>query len=282
VTADGGAYAYAREAFGVTAGYVVGVAVYAAIVTTWSTTCAAIPGQLAAIVPGADVHPRLVATACVLAMGAANLGGVRAGAWVSDVLVVIKLAPLVVFAVVGIAFVDWSRFGSISTHGLGAALLPAFYALSGFETSTIPAGSSQRPTRDVPLAIATSLGGAVVLYVLIQIVVLGVSPDAAGSDRPLVEASRVFLGDAGATVIAALATISMLGLAAAMALAGARMLSVIAPDRTAVAVTTALAAIGTLVVDFGPLVDYTTYLVFLQYGAALLAAPILVYRRRAC
>jgi basic amino acid/polyamine antiporter, APA family len=276
---DGGPYAYARAAFGPIVGYAIGAGVYAAVITTWATTCAAIPGQLDALVPGAGAHPRLVATACVLAMGVANMLGVRAGAWVSDVLVVIKLVPLLVFACVGLFFVDWSNFAPLSTHGLGAALLPAFYALSGFETSTIPAGSAAR-ARDVPIAVLSSLGGAALLYVLVQIVVLGVSPTAAASARPLVEASRVFIGDGGASVMAALATVSMLGLASAMALAGARMLAIVAPDRTAVAITTALAAIGTLLVDFGPLVDYTTYLMFLQYGATIVAAPILTYRRR--
>jgi len=282
VTRDGGPYAYAREAFGSIAGYVIGAGVYAAIVTTWATTCAAIPAQLDAIVPGFAAHPRLVATAFVIAMGLANLFGVRAGAWVSDVLVVVKLAPLIVFACVGMFFVDWSNFGPVSTHGLGAALLPAFYALSGFETATIPAGTAERPTRDVPLAVITSLGGAVLLYVMIQIVVVGVSPTAAASERPLVEASRAFLGDGGASVMAALATIAMIGLAAAMALAGARMLAIVVADRVAVAITTALTAIGTLLVDFGPLVEYTTYLLFAQYGATILAAPILTLRRRRC
>jgi amino acid transporter len=46
-----------------------GGASFAATITTWSTTCAAVPAQLAAIVPGADAHPRLVATACVIVMG---------------------------------------------------------------------------------------------------------------------------------------------------------------------------------------------------------------------
>src|SRR5262245_48686085 len=96
VSGDGGAYAYARSAFGPIAGYVIGAGVYAAVVTTWATTCAAIPGQLDALVPGAAAHSRAVATACVVAMGAANLLGVRAGAWLSDVLVVVKLVPLLV------------------------------------------------------------------------------------------------------------------------------------------------------------------------------------------
>src|SRR5689334_20858251 len=72
VTGDGGAYAYAREAFGPYVGYVMGFAVYAATITTWSTTCAAIPAQLDALIPGVGSHPRIVATAFVLALGAAN------------------------------------------------------------------------------------------------------------------------------------------------------------------------------------------------------------------
>lgn len=280
VTGDGGAYLYAREAFGPIVGIAIGVATYAATITTWSTTCAAIPGQLDELFPGAGGEPRLIATAIVLATGLANAAGVRAGAWVSDVLVVIKIVPLVVFVAVGIWFVDWSNFGGASAAGLGGALLPAFYALSGFETAAIPAGQAERPARDVPVAVLGSLGGAVVLYVLIQIVVIGVLPDAAGSASPLVDASRRFLGDTGAAIMAVLATISMLGLAAAMALTATRLLAIVTSERTAVAISTLAAAVGTLAIDFGPLVDYTTYLVFVQYGIVILAAPILYRRRR--
>jgi amino acid transporter len=282
VSGDGGAYLYAREAFGKYIGWVIGAGVYAATITTWSTTCAAIPAQLEALIPGAGDYPRIIATVFVLALGVANLAGARAGAWVSDVLVVIKIVPLLVFVFVGIKYVDWARFfeGDVtSSAGLGVALLPAFYSLSGFETAAIPAGAAEKPTRDVPIAVLGSLGGAVILYVLIQIVVIGVTPGPI-TDRPLVEASRVFLGDTGASVMAALATISMIGLAAAMALASTRLLVTLVPERKAVIISTVLAAVGTAAIDLGPLIDYTTYLLFMQYGAVLIAAPILAYRYR--
>jgi amino acid transporter len=261
-------------------GAIVGIATYVATITTWSAVCAAIPGQLAELVPSAAAHPRLLATAVVLALGVANAIGVRAGAWVSDILVVAKIVPLVVFAVVGVFFIDGRNFGPISTHGLGIALMPAFFALSGFEVATIPAGRAERPSRDVPIAVIGSLGGAALLYVVIQLVVVGVMPGAAGSERPLVDASRVFLGDGGAGVMAALAVVSMLGLSAAMALAGARLCSIVTTDRNGVVATTLLAALGTLAIDFDRLVDFTSYLLFLQYGITCLAAPVLAYRRR--
>jgi amino acid transporter len=280
VAGDGGAYLYTREALGAPVGIVVGLSVYLATVTTWSALSAAIPVQLAEIVPGADAHPRLLGTAVVLAFGAANLIGVRAGAWVSDVLVVVKLVPLVAFAVIGIFFVRSENFGPVSMHGLGAALLPAFFALSGFESAAIPAGVAERPKRDVAVAVVVSLGAAALLYVLIQLIVVGVLPGAAASKRPLIDASRVFLGDTGAGVMAALAVISMLGLAAAMALTGARLGAIGTSDRTGALVTTTIAVVGTLLVDFDKLVDYTAYLLFLQYGAVLVAAFVMAYRRR--
>lgn len=280
VAGDGGAYLYTRHAFGAPVGIVVGISVYLATVTTWSALSAAIPVQLAEIVPGADAHPRLLGTVVVLAFGVANFVGVRSGAWVSDVLVVVKLVPLVLFAVVGLFFVRSANLEPVSTHGLGAALLPAFFALSGFESAAIPAGVAQRPKRDVAVAVVVSLGAAVLLYIAIQLVVVGVLPGAAGSKRPLVDASRVFLGDTGAGVMAALAVVSMLGLAAAMAFTGARLGAIGTSDRTGAIVTTAIAMVGTLVVDFDKLVDYTAYLLYLQYGAVLLAAVVIAYRRR--
>ena len=278
VTGDGGAYRYSREAFGPVIGAVIGVSVFVATVTTFSAVCAAIPGQAAEFVPAIGDHPKLYATLIVIALGGINAIGVRAGAWVSDVLVVVKLVPLIAFAVIGIWLIEPSRVAHVSSHGLGAALLPAFFALSGFETCAIPAGSAARPTRDVPLAVLGSLGGATVLYVLIQLVVVGLGGGA--TDRPLVDASRAFLGDAGAAAMAVLAVISMLGLAAAMALAGARLCSVVTSDRTGVGLTAGLAAVGTLAVDFDALVDFTSYLLIAQYIAVCIAAVVLAYRRR--
>jgi hypothetical protein len=69
-----------------------------------------------------------------------------------------------------------------------------------------------------------------------------------------------------------------------MALAGGRLCTALAPqyldDRRGVLVTMALAAAGTLLVDFAELVDFTSYLLYLQYGATLVAAPLLAFRAR--
>jgi basic amino acid/polyamine antiporter, APA family len=92
-----------------------------------------------------------------------------------------------------------------------SAVLLVIFAMSGFEAALIPMGEARDARHDIPFALFFSLIVCAVLYVLIQVVVLHALGAAAGGDRPLAEAARVFLGAWGAALMQVGALLSVYG-----------------------------------------------------------------------
>jgi amino acid transporter len=297
---EGGAYAYAEAAFGPTVGFAVGWASWMATVLSLAAVAVAVPGQLAEIVPAlsGERAGKGVAVALIIALGGLNVLGRKPSAWAGNALVVVKLLALIGFVGVGAFFVDGARLTPFAPKGyapLGPALLFTFFALSGFESSAVPAGEATKARRDVPIAVAASLFGAALLYTAIQAVAVGVTPSLATSERPLADAARVFMGEPGARAMSVAGVLSMLGLCTAMAFNAPRFMVALANDgqlpravgvwhprfdtpHMATAVGTGLAVVLALSLDFRALVDFTSVVLIVQYISTCVAVPVLRVR----
>ncbi len=125
-----------------------------------------------------------------------------------------KLIPLLLFVIAGLFFIDPARYSFAApppyTAFSQAAMLLVF-AYTGFEVSIISAGETRDPPRDVPFALLTGIALVVMLYVSIQLVSIGTLPALATSERPLADASRRFLGPAGALLVSVGALLSIVG-----------------------------------------------------------------------
>ena len=143
----GGAYVYARAAFGPGVGFAVGWSAWVATVLTLATVAVAVPGQLAELWPaaGGPVAAKAIAVVLVVALGAVNLIGLRPAAFATNVFALAKVVPLLLFVAVGVFFVDWGNLAPLAPRGwgrTGPALLVVFFALSGFEAAAVPAGEA--------------------------------------------------------------------------------------------------------------------------------------------
>jgi APA family basic amino acid/polyamine antiporter len=128
----------------------------------------------------------LVAALAVLCAGGIAALGMSRYSLVSTLLVVVKVAVLVGFILVGMGAVDpanWSPFVPPNEGGFtygwegvarGASLL--FFAFLGFETVSTAAAETRNPQRDVPIGILGSLAICTGLYVLSAIVLTGLVP----------------------------------------------------------------------------------------------------------
>jgi amino acid transporter len=297
---EGGAYAYAEAAFGPRLGFAVGWASWLATVLTLAAVAVALPGQLAELAPalGTPTGGKLGAILVIVALGALNVCGRKPSSWTGNALVAIKLAALLAFVVLGARHVDAANLRPFAPKGyapLGPALLFTFFALSGFESSAVPAGEARRARRDVPIAVTVSLLGAALLYTAIQLVAVGVQPGLAQSERPLADAARSFLGEGGARAMSVAGALSMLGLCTAMAFNAPRFMVALADDghlpeafarwhprwdtpHVATYVGTALAVVFAALLDFRTLVDFTSVVLIAQYLSTCIAVPVL--RRR--
>jgi APA family basic amino acid/polyamine antiporter len=283
----GGSFRYAELAFGKGVGFVVGWSAWVTSVISWAAVASALPSYLEPFAPSLSqgAPARLGSAAIVLGLAVVNVRGVRPGARVTDTLTLLKLVPLLLFVAVGLMAVEPARFREFSPQGLGA--LPALtlmtlFAYQGFEVVGIPSGEVVDSKRAVPRAVLLSLALPATLYVLIQVVFVGVG----GTDTaaPLADAARGFMGPWGASLLAVGGLVSMLGFNAGTALCTPRYLQALADEglvpsslgrvhpRYATPALAIVASAGVTLVllqvlDFDRLVDLAALAVVLQYLA---------------
>ena len=158
-----------------------------------------------------------------------NVRGVGIGARAVEAVTLIKLAPIIIFIIAGVFFIrpemlawpGWPR-----NDALGRSILQLLFAFVGVEVALVPSGEVKNPARTVPRAIFLSLGMTTVLYILIQLVALGVLGPALGKygDTALAEAASRFLGNLGRTLMLAGLAVSAFGFATSDILSSPRIL----------------------------------------------------------
>lgn len=138
----GGAYLYAREAFGDFIGFEVGWMTWLARVASVASLAAGFSQAVAYLWPAAAAGGARATAVIVptLILTWLNLIGVRSGVRTAVVLVVSKLIPLAVFLGLGLRFAQASRVAAqpAGSGDLGAAALLLLYAYAGFENTTAP------------------------------------------------------------------------------------------------------------------------------------------------
>lgn len=296
----GGPYLYAREAFGPAAGFAIGWMCWVTAVLAWAAVANGIAVYLGHFSPFWDKPSAVkgLAAAVILVLGTINYRGVKLGAWASNFFSAAKLIPLGVFILAGLPLLKPSAFAPFAPQGwapLGPACFLAYFAFQGFETVPVPAGEIERPQRNVPLAVLSSMALAAGLYILVQAVAVAAHPGLAGSERPLAEAAERLMGPWGAALIVLGAVFSTTGFNAGSALGSPRYLVALAehgelppslagvhsrfgtPHR-AILWTTGPALVLAMALDFKKLVDFSNIVVCAQYLSTCAAVPLL--RRR--
>jgi amino acid transporter len=225
----GGPYLYAREAFGNFVGLEVGWMFLLSRLAATSAIANAFILYLGTFWPwtASGAGRALALTVLLWGLGLLNLAGVRYGAWAVNLLTIAKLVPLLLFAAVGLFFVDSSRYQILALPDLTSlrqASLALIFAFGGFENASVPTEEVKNPTRNLPIALVASIALTAILYIAIQIVSLGTLPGLASDPTPLASAARVFLGPAGAVILTLAAVLSTSGSISAVALVGPRIL----------------------------------------------------------
>ncbi len=218
VSLTGGLYSYVEVAFGRYVGFLGGVLYFLTAILAVSGIVTLIASSVGSLIPilATRVGHVITILSILLFLGAINIRGVRAGAKAVETITVIKLAPLVIFIAAGLFFIhpqalSWPGW----PHGdlLGRSVLQLIFAFVGVEVALMPSGEVKNPARTVPRAIFTALGITTLLYILIQLVGLGVLGNELGKfgDTALAEAASRFLGNAGRTIMLAGMAISAFG-----------------------------------------------------------------------
>ncbi len=224
----GGPYLYARVAFGRLLGIQVGWLTWLVRLTASAAAANLFAIYLAEFWPQArePLGRALVLTLFVGVLAAVNYRGVVRGVQFSSVFAVAKLLPLAVFIGVGLFFVGQATPTEVVAPTAGAwleAVLVLIFAFGGFEAAMMPMGEAKDPRHDAPFALFLGLVICAIVYTLIQLVVDDVLPAPAGTDRPLAQAARQFLGPAGAVLLTVGALVSVYGYLSGQMLSAPRL-----------------------------------------------------------
>ncbi|HEU5171458.1 MAG TPA: amino acid permease [Gemmatimonadales bacterium] len=219
VSVSGGTYAYIERAFGPFVGFIASTFLwFASGVLASASVANALVGTLAAAVPAlaAPVPRALVLAALYGGLAMLQIRGVRAGMRFVEGVTAAKLAPLVLFVVLGAfalepAHLGWTALPSVGD--IGRTVLLLFFAFQGIENALTASGEIVRPARTVPRAILVAVAGSTVLYGGIQLVAQGILGDAlAAHERaPLADAAGAALGGWARAMLLAGAAVSMFG-----------------------------------------------------------------------
>ncbi len=218
VSLTGGLYAYVEVAFGRYVGFLAGVLYFLTAILAISGIVTLIAASVGRLIPilGTPIGRALLIFCILLLLVAINIRGVGIGARTVETMTLIKLAPLIIFIVAGIFFLrpealawpGWPR-----GDALGRSVLQLLFAFVGVEVALVPSGEVKAPARTVPRAIFIALGITTLLYIMIQLVALGVLGGELGKygETALAEAAGRFLGNVGRTLLLAGLAISAFG-----------------------------------------------------------------------
>ncbi len=210
---SGGPVVYAA-AFGPAAAFQVGWLYYVARITALAANATLLVTYLASWAPAlATGIPRgIVIVAIAALLTYINIVGVKRAVRVLDALTILKAAPLILVAILGLAMT-----GAIEPPGplptlseLETAALLILFAFVGFENSVVAAGETADPRRTVPRALLTTVICTAILYFVVQLSYVAVM-DPVASKTPMVDFGRALMGPAGAVLLTAAAVFSLLG-----------------------------------------------------------------------
>ncbi|HXT21316.1 MAG TPA: APC family permease [Thermoanaerobaculia bacterium] len=227
----GGAFLYARTAFGDFVGFETGWMNWIARVTSLAALSNGFVVSLARLRPTAAEPP--VRAALIVAtlggLGAIHALGIRYGAGTIYAFTAGKVLPLVIFIAVALFALPSNPLPAsftlppAGTRWSDAALFMLF-AYAGFENLGVPAGEYRDPRRHLPLALLVGILVIALLYALTQFAAMAVLPDLASTETPIADAAAVLMGHGGAVLVTVGALLSMLGTNSGTVLEGSRML----------------------------------------------------------
>lgn len=169
---------------------------------------------------GADAKVWL-ATTLILLFTATNAVGLRAGVRTQNLLTVAKalsLGALVWLAATTPPAVAAATPAEPSGRSLpamlAAAILPALFAIGGWQQGSFVAGACRNPRRDMPLGILGGVAVVLVVYLAINLAFLSLLGfDAARTSARIgADAASVALGASGGRIVAAMIVVSAAGI----------------------------------------------------------------------
>ncbi len=144
-------------------------------------TAGRIPGLLesAPHVFGIPIVINVLAVGIVSLITIVLVMGIRGSSRTTTVMVIVKLAVLAFFVLIGMRYVkpaNWTPFAPNGWEGIQAGAAVVFFAYIGFDAVSTVAEEVRNPKRDLPIGIIGSLVVCTLIYIVVAAVFTGIIP----------------------------------------------------------------------------------------------------------
>ena len=173
---EGGTYQFAYEMIHPYFGFISGCLWLSAQTVSGTAISLGLASYLVALFPSLGSQLNVIAVAAALVLTALNLIGMKYSATVNNVLVLIKIAILVLFVVIGASQINTQNYSPFMPHGPFGILQGAgfiFFAYLGFGRIAALGEEVKNPKRTLPLSILFALAASAVLYLATGLVATG-------------------------------------------------------------------------------------------------------------
>lgn len=305
----GGGYVYLREAYGEGLAFLYG----------WMALVVMDPGITAALASGLGEYSgylfrlsptgvKLIAIISIWLLAAANIRGVRVGAWLMRWLTALKIGLLLFVLAWGFIF----RLGDVSNFSpfvgqregsapllmaLAGGMVAAFFSFGGWWDLSKLGGEVREPSRTLPRALVYGVLCVTVLYILTSAAFIYLVPmeRVPSGETFAAQAGEALFGRFGGRVFSGVVIVTVLGSLAGLIMAAPRVYYAMARDRVffasvarldarfgtparAIAIQATLASVLVLLGNFGEIVAYFIFIVV--FFLALTVAAVFCFRRR--
>jgi len=191
----GSAYSYGNVIFGELIGWILGwalileyVLAVAAVSTGWSAYFSSFISGFGIHIPQALSGPfdpahgtyiNIVAVIIVCLIAFFLSKGLKSSIRINNIMVVVKIAIIVLFLIVGAFYVkptNWHPFLPFGVKGMFQGASTVFFAYLGFDAVSSSAAEVKNPDRNMPFGIIGTLIIATILYIGVSIVLTGMIP----------------------------------------------------------------------------------------------------------
>lgn len=215
---NGGAYIYAKEAFGDFIGYEVGFLSWATRIIAFSTMSVGFATALGGLIPSLNtvMMKNIIISVIFIVLAVINLLGIKLYEVIQNLATIAKILPFILFIGMGIFYIEPVNFTPLVPNGVytpgsfGAAAVILFFAFTGFESLAVAAAEMENPQKNLPKATLITIFTVSAIYILLLACAIGIMGyELADTTAPVQAAFTRIAGAFGTTIVAAGTLISI-------------------------------------------------------------------------
>lgn len=247
----GSAYTYSYHVFGEGIAWILGWSLLleyglaaAAIASGWASYVKSLLAGFSLHIPDAisgsynpdkGVYFDLLAFLVIIVIGILLSLGIKESTRVNNIMVLVKVAVVVLFILVGVFYVkpdNWTPFLPFGFSGVITGASTVFFAYIGFDAVSTASEEVKNPQRNMPIGIIASLAICTLLYILLSAVLTGIVPfgDLEGVSAPVAFALQAIGQNWIAGLLSLGAIVGMTTVILVMSYGGTRLLFAMGRD----------------------------------------------------